>query len=61
LVIAGSIPGVTRTASIAIYEAMRGGRDAEAQALVTVLAAVALATVVLVGRLGEPKTVRHEW
>ncbi len=61
LVIAGSIPGVTRTASIAIYEAMRGGRDTEAQALVTVLAAVALATVVLVGRLGEPKTVRHEW
>ncbi len=61
LVIAGNIPGSTRTASIAIYEAMQSGRDAEAQALVTVLAAVALATVVLVGRLGEPKSVRFEW
>lgn len=61
LVIAGNIPGVTRTASIAVYEAMQAGRDAEAQALVAVLAALAIATVVLVGRLGEPRTVRHEW
>lgn len=61
LVIAGNIPGVTRTASIAVYEAMQSGREAEAQALVTVLAAIAIATVVLVGRLGEPRTVRHEW
>ncbi|MBL8683629.1 MAG: molybdate ABC transporter permease subunit [Myxococcales bacterium] len=61
LVIAGNIPGVTRTASIAVYEAMQAGRDAEAQALVAVLAAIAIATVVLVGRLGEPRTVRHEW
>lgn len=60
LVIAGNIPGSTRTASIAIYEAMQSGRDAEAQALALVLAAVALATVVLVGRLGEPRTLRHE-
>jgi molybdate transport system permease protein len=61
LVIAGNIPGVSRTASIAVYEAMQSGRDAEAQALVAVLAAIALATVVIVGRLGEPKSLRHAW
>ncbi len=54
LVIAGSIPGQTRTAAIAVYEAMQSGRDAEAHALAAALAAAALAVLVALGRLGEP-------
>lgn len=61
LVIAGNIPGVTRTASIAVYEAMRAGRGAEAAAFAAVLAAIAIALVALVARVGGRPRPRHEW
>jgi molybdate transport system permease protein len=50
LMVAGNIPGRTRTAALAIYDAMQAGRDADAQALAVVLTAFALAALWAVGR-----------
>ena len=50
LMVAGNIPGQTRTAALAIYDAMQAGRDSDAQALAAVLTAFALAALWLVGR-----------
>jgi molybdate transport system permease protein len=50
LMVAGNIPGETRTAALAIYDAMQAGRDAEAQALACVMSAVALVVLTIMGR-----------
>lgn len=47
LMIAGNIPGLTRTASLAIYDAVQAGRDAEAAGMAAVMTAAAI--VVLYG------------
>jgi molybdate transport system permease protein len=47
LMVAGNIPGQTRTASLAIYDAVLAGRDADATRLALVM--TALAALVLVG------------
>jgi molybdate transport system permease protein len=52
LMVAGDLPGETRTAALAIYDAMEAGRDAEAGALVVVLTAIAVAALYVVGRFG---------
>jgi molybdate transport system permease protein len=52
LMVAGDLPGETRTAALAIYDAMSAGRDAEAQALAVILTAMAVAALVVVGRFG---------
>ena len=49
LMIAGSIPGKTRTMPIAIYEAVQTGQTSEAQALAAVLTFVALGLLAAVG------------
>ena len=49
LMIAGSIPGRTRTMPIAIYEAVQTGQTSEAQALAAVLTFVALGLLAAVG------------
>jgi molybdate transport system permease protein len=54
LMVAGDIPGQTRTASLAIYDLIQEGRDAEALSLILILSGVALVTLWLVNRL-----VRH--
>jgi molybdate transport system permease protein len=51
LMVAGSIPGVTRTAALAIYDAVEAGRDAEARAMVAVLTAIAVALLYGVNKL----------
>lgn len=51
LMIAGDIPGETRTASLAIYDAIAAQRDAEATGLVLVLTAVAVSILWVVNRL----------
>jgi molybdate transport system permease protein len=51
LMVAGNIPGETQTAAIAIYDRVQAGADAEAAAIAAVLSAVAIAALVLVGRL----------
>jgi molybdate transport system permease protein len=52
LMLAGNIPGRTQTASIAIYDAVQGGRLDEAQALALVLSAVTGLALLMIARLG---------
>jgi molybdate transport system permease protein len=58
LMVAGDLPGETRTAALAIYDAMSAGRDAEAQALAIILTAVAVAALYVVGRFGGARHAR---
>lgn len=51
LMIAGSIPGVTRTAALAIYDAIEAQRDGEARLMVAVLTAVAIVILYSVNKL----------
>ena len=53
LMVAGNIPGETRTMPIAVYDAVQAGRDADAAGLALVLSAFAVAALVIVGRLGR--------
>ena len=49
LMVAGNVPGSTRTMSIAIYEAVQTGRASEAQVLALTLTLVTLGLLVAVG------------
>lgn len=51
LMVAGNIPGETRTASLAIYDAVLSGRDADAIHLSLIMTALALAVLVSVSLL----------
>jgi molybdate transport system permease protein len=51
LMVAGDIPGKTRTASLAIYSAIQAQREREAAAMVAVLTALALGLLYAVGKL----------
>ncbi len=51
IVVAGSIPGRTRTLAVGIYSFMETGRDADALALVAVSVSIAFVAVLLSGRL----------
>jgi molybdate transport system permease protein len=53
LMVAGDIPGETRTASLAIYDAIQAGRDAEALGMVSVLTALGIAALRATSRLAE--------
>jgi len=53
LVVAGDIPGDTRTASLAIYDAIQAHREAEATGYVLLLSAIAIFAMVLVTKLTE--------
>lgn len=50
LMIAGSIPGETQTLSIAIYEAVQAGQDAQAEQLVLLVSGVCLLMLLLANR-----------
>ena len=52
MMIAGSIPGRTQTAALAIYEAVQRGDEAQAGALVAVMSALALGLLYAANRLG---------
>jgi len=54
LMVAGSIPGLTRTAPLAIYDALLAGQDALAGGLAALLAAVGIAVLLLVNRAVPP-------
>jgi molybdate transport system permease protein len=47
MMVAGSIPGSTRTLAVAIYSFAETGRDADAAALVVVSAVIAFAALAL--------------
>jgi len=51
LMIAGNIPGRTQTVSIAIYDAVEGGRGSVARVLVLIVSGLALAILTLANRL----------
>jgi molybdate transport system permease protein len=51
IVVAGSIPGETRTIAVAMYGMLETGRDAEAGVLLLTSLAIALAAVMLANRL----------
>jgi molybdate transport system permease protein len=50
LMVAGSIPGVTRTASLAIYDLVQAGREGEALGTALLLSALAIAALYGVNR-----------
>ncbi|GAB6174066.1 molybdate ABC transporter permease subunit [Paradesulfitobacterium aromaticivorans] len=58
LMVAGNIPGVTQTMSIAVYDAMMSGDVAEANFLALIMTAVALIVLLLLYRLEQ--SVHHE-
>lgn len=51
LMVAGSIPGQTQTASMAIYDAVQGGRDDVAMLLALAISALSVAVLVASNRL----------
>ena len=53
IMLAGNIPGRTQTLSVAIYDAVEGGRGDVARVLVLVISAIALTLLYLANRLGR--------
>ena len=53
IMLAGNIPGRTQTLSVAIYDAVEGGRGDVARILVLVISAIALTLLYLANRLGR--------
>ena len=51
LMVAGNIPGQTRTASLAIYDAVLAGRDHDATVLSVIMTGLAVAALVLASTL----------
>ena len=51
LMIAGNIPGETRTASLAIYDAVQAGRQGEAAGMIGVMSALAIGTLWVVNKV----------
>jgi molybdate transport system permease protein len=55
LMIAGNLPGKTQTLSIAVYDAVQAGNDAQALWLTLVISLVCIAVLVVSGRLLQAK------
>lgn len=55
LMIAGNLPGKTQTLSIAIYDAVQAGNDAQALWLTLVISAVCVVVLVVSGRMLQAK------
>ncbi len=55
LMVAGNIPGETRTASLAIYDAVLSGRDADALHLCLIMTALAMLVLITASYLTRPK------
>jgi molybdate transport system permease protein len=55
LMVAGNIPGQTRTASLAIYDAVLSGRDADATRLSLIMTALAMSALIGVGYLTKQR------
>jgi molybdate transport system permease protein len=51
LMVAGDIPGVTKTASLAIYDAIQAHRESDALAMILVLTALVVGLLYIVGKL----------
>ncbi len=55
LMVAGSIPGRTQTLSMAVYEAVQAGQDAEADFLVAITSLVCVTVLLAAGRLAPAR------
>ena len=55
LMVAGNIPGETRTGSLAIYDAVLSGRDADATRLSLIMTALAMSVLIGVGYLTKQR------
>jgi len=55
LMVAGNIPGQTRTASLAIYDAVLSGRDEDATQLSLIMTALAMGVLIFVGYLTKQR------
>jgi len=53
IMLAGNIPGRTQTVSVAIYDAVEGGRGDVARILVLVISGIALVSLTLANRMGR--------
>ena len=53
IMLAGNIPGRTQTVSVAIYDAVEGGRGDVARVLVLVISGIALVSLTLANRMGR--------
>lgn len=51
LMVAGNIPGHTQTASLAIYDAIQAGRDAQASGMAAILTLLAVLALYVINRL----------
>jgi molybdate transport system permease protein len=58
LMVGGNIPGETRTASLAIYDAIQANQETHAAGMIAVLSAVAIATLYFANRLTGKKDAR---
>jgi molybdate transport system permease protein len=59
LMIAGNIPGSTRTASLAIYDHLLAGRDGQAAGLALILTAIGMSLLWVVNRSVRPQRTRE--
>lgn len=59
LMVAGNIPGLTQTGSLAIYDAVQANREAEAAGMVSVMSAFAIAMLYLGTKLAKRRP--HAW
>ncbi len=59
LMVAGNLPGLTQTASLAIYDAVQAGRESEAGAMAAVMTALAIGALLLSHRLLRVR--QHGW
>ncbi len=59
LMVAGNLPGLTQTGSLAIYDAVQSNRDTDAAGMVLVMTALAIAALWWVGRLTRRRP--HAW
>jgi len=55
LMIAGNLPGKTQTLSIAVYDAVQSGNDAQAWLLTGIISGVCIVVLVISGQLLRPK------
>ena len=59
MMVAGNIPGRTRTLSMALYSAQQQGRDVEATTFLLIAIAVGVVAVFASERLADPKLSRR--
>jgi molybdate transport system permease protein len=59
LMVAGNIPGITRTASLAIYDAVQGNREEQALGMVLVLSGLAVFALYTANRLHRRSRREH--